>query len=94
MLITRTSMFTGKTTTLDIPVTQEQLDNWNKGMMIQNAMPNLTADEREFIKTGVTKEEWDETFGIEEEPYSLDDFLKDELGEDAKFFTSDGKNKE
>lgn len=65
MLITRTSMFTGKTTTLEIPVTQEQLDSWNKGELIQNAMPNLSVDEREFIKTGVTKEEWDETFGDE-----------------------------
>lgn len=67
MLITRTSMFTGKTTTLDIPVTQEQLDNWNKGMMIQNAMPNLSVDDREFIKTGVTKEEWDEALGVEDD---------------------------
>lgn len=82
MLITRTSMFTGKTTTLDIPVTQEQLDNWNKGMMIQNAMPNLTADDREFIKTGITKEEWEETFYGEEDIYTLDDFLKDELGDE------------
>lgn len=67
MLITRTSMFTGKTHTLDIPVTQEQLDKWNKGELIQVAMPNLTADEREFIKTGVTKEEWEETFKEDDE---------------------------
>jgi len=60
-------MFTGKTHTLDIPVTQEQLDKWNKGELIQVAMPNLTADEREFIKTGVTKEEWEETFKEDDE---------------------------
>ena len=94
MLITRTSMFTQKVHTLDIPVTHEQLEKWEEGELIQVAMPNLSADEREFIKTGVTKEEWDETFGVEEELYSLDGFLKDELGEDAKFFTSDGKNRE
>ena len=30
---------------------------------IQDAMPNLTPDEREFIKTGITPKEWDEMFG-------------------------------
>lgn len=58
-------MFTGKTNTLDIPVTQDQLDNWYRGALIQDAMPNLTAEQREFIKTGVTPEEWKETFGEE-----------------------------
>jgi hypothetical protein len=28
-------------------------------MLIQEAMPNLTPDEREFIKTGITNDEWD-----------------------------------
>jgi hypothetical protein len=59
-------MFTGKTHTLNIPVTQDQIDKWNNGELIQKAMPNLTSDEREFIKTGVTKEEWEETFGNED----------------------------
>ena len=63
MKITKRSMFTGKTHTLDIPVTQEQIDNWKSGTLIQNAMPNLTPDQREFLMTGVTAEEWDETFG-------------------------------
>jgi hypothetical protein len=58
MLITRTSLFTGVTRTIDIPVTQEQLDDWNNGMLIQDAMPNLSADQREFIKTGITENEW------------------------------------
>lgn len=63
MKITKKSAFTGVEHSLDIPVTQEQLDAWNSGMPIQRAMPNISADDREFIKTGVTKEEWDETFG-------------------------------
>jgi hypothetical protein len=60
MLITRTSRVSGKIRTLDIPVTQEQLDAWYNGELIQKAMPNLTASQREFIKSGVTDEEWDE----------------------------------
>lgn len=63
MQITRKSPFTGVVRTLDIPVTQEQLNEWQSGVLIQNAMPNLTAGEREFIKTGITDEEWDNAFG-------------------------------
>lgn len=63
MKITRTSPFTGKEHTLDIPVTEQQLRDWQSGVLIQNAMPNLTPDEREFIKTGITAEEWDRFLG-------------------------------
>jgi hypothetical protein len=63
MQITRKSMFTGKIHSMDIDVTQEQIDAWEGGELIQNAMPNLSADEREFIKTGVTPEEWEAQFG-------------------------------
>ena len=65
MKITKTSPFTGETNTLDINVTQSQIDAWYGGVLIQNAMPNLTADEREFIKSGIPAHEWDETFGEE-----------------------------
>ena len=44
MQITKVSMFTDKEHTLDIPVTNEQLEKWNKGMVIQEAMPHLTPD--------------------------------------------------
>ena len=66
MLITRKSPFSGKVNTREIPVTQEQLDRWQKGALIQNAMPNISADDREFIMTGITPEEWEEAFGKEE----------------------------
>jgi len=67
MQITRISMFTNKVHTMDIDVTQEQLSSWENGTLIQDAMPNLSADEREFIKTGVTPSEWAEFFGEEDE---------------------------
>lgn len=63
MLITKKSAFTGIEHTLDIPVTQAQIDAWKSGVSIQTAMPNLSADDREFIKTGVTAQEWDDAFG-------------------------------
>ena len=67
MQITRISMFTNKVHTMDINVTQEQIALWENGTLIQDAMPNLSADEREFIKTGVTPSEWSDFFGEEDE---------------------------
>lgn len=66
MKITRTSMFTGKESSMELDITPEQEDAYKAGALIQNAFPNLTADERESYKTGVTPEEWDDTFGEEE----------------------------
>lgn len=63
MKITKTSIISGVTRTKDIPVTEEQLIYWNSGMLIQRAMPDLTDDQREFIMTGITQEEWDELYG-------------------------------
>ena len=62
MTVTKTSSFSGNTNTLDIDVTVEQIEAWKGGELIQRAMPNLTPDEREFIKTGITAEEWEEIF--------------------------------
>lgn len=62
MKITRISPFTRKEHTLDIPVTQEQLDDWKNGNHIQYAMPNLSPEHREFIISGITPTEWDEMF--------------------------------
>jgi len=67
MKITRTSSLTGVKRTKEIDVTIEQILAWEEGELIQNAMPNLSADDREFIKTGITGEEWDQLFGGAEE---------------------------
>lgn len=62
MQITRTSMFSGIIRTIELPVTQSQVDSYNAGALIQCAFPNLTSDQREFYKTGVTQEEWNDAF--------------------------------
>ena len=47
--VTRTSILTGKTNTISLPVTQEQLDLYeNSKELIQNVMPNLTNEQREL----------------------------------------------
>jgi hypothetical protein len=67
MKITRKSPLTGITRTKEIDVTIEQILAWEEGELIQNAMPQLSADDREFVKTGITGEEWDQLFGGSEE---------------------------
>ena len=62
MQITKQCMLTGDTNTMEIHVTQDQLDAWKNGMLIQDAMPNLTAEHREFIMTGTTPEVWTKNF--------------------------------
>lgn len=60
----RVSMFSGKTNTKTFSVRPQDLEDYNsRTKNIQNCFPYLSADDREFIMTGVTKEEWDKTFG-------------------------------
>jgi len=66
MEITRRSMLTGKTHTREVNVTQQEIAAWQAGALIQDAMPFLNDDEREFVKTGITPEEWSAHFGEED----------------------------
>lgn len=62
MIFVRTSPVTGNLNEMDLPVTQAQIDLWKSGCPIQEALSNLSADQREFILTGMTPEDWDFTF--------------------------------
>lgn len=71
MIITRTSPYTGETNAMDIDVTEAQMAEFNSGprnrRLIQQIFPDLSATEREFIKTGYTQSDWDAMFPTEEE---------------------------
>lgn len=67
MLIEKRSNLTGKLHTKDLDITQEQIDDWKSGTLIQRAMPNLTPDEREFLISGSTAEEWNTVFNESEQ---------------------------
>jgi hypothetical protein len=56
--ITRVSPFTGRKVTLQLPITEEQYTAWEGGVLLQDAFPHLSADDREFIKTGITPDEF------------------------------------
>lgn len=67
-VFTRTSDLTGKLNSMDLPIIQEAVAAWKQsGQYVQDFFPQLNADQREFLLTGATPEEWEELFGSEEE---------------------------
>lgn len=56
----------GRFNETDIPVTTRQLNEWRYGnRKMDEAMPNLTPEQREVIQTGLTPEQWAWMFGGE-----------------------------
>lgn len=64
MIVTRISSLTGEVHEMDLDITPASLELYDDfGVLLQDAFPNITPAEREFIKTGITPEEWYDTFG-------------------------------
>jgi len=59
MIVRRPNIFTGKVRELKLDITQEQIDRWQNGELIQNAMPQLSRDECEFLISGLLPDEWE-----------------------------------
>ena len=63
MLLERKSPKTGKVNSMILDTTKEALDSYYAGEgLIQVIFPQLNENEREFIKSGYTAEDWDEIF--------------------------------
>ena len=58
--ITRRSPLSGETNSMWLDLSEGALLAWKGGMLAQDATPNLSADEREFVMTGITPYEWEE----------------------------------
>lgn len=74
MEITRVSEATGIEHTRWIDVDEGEYLRWSSGEtgFIQDVFPHLSDDDREFLLTGVTPEEWDEMFADVEEDIASD----------------------
>ena len=59
MIVIRTSILSGITRTKEFDITEEQYNAWQGGALIQNVLPHLSDDDREFLISGATAEEWD-----------------------------------
>jgi len=67
LLVIRQSPVSGKLRLKYFDCTADEYTRFAVGALIQNAFPNLSAEDREFIITGITDEEWKQTFPAEEE---------------------------
>jgi hypothetical protein len=63
MIIQRKSPLTGELNSREIDICHSQIDAWERGMLIQDAMPDVSKDDREFIMSGSTPVDWDKMFG-------------------------------
>lgn len=63
MIVKRLNVLTGKVNEMDLDVTVEQIQEWQKGALIQEVMPHLSVTEREFLISGMNAEEQKAIFG-------------------------------
>ena len=64
--IDRVSPFSGNTNSMFMLLDVADYNKWRSGGgNIQDIMPYLTADEREFLMTGIMPKEWGQAFGEE-----------------------------
>lgn len=73
--LTSESLFTGKTHTMFLAISEQQYVDWATGKThghIQVLFPHLTPDEREFMLSGVTPEEWDQEMSEDEDDEDID----------------------
>lgn len=68
MLITKSCIHCGETHTYDLPITEEQWSEYRKPgrRLVQDIMPQLNAEMREFLISGLSPECWNDLFGKDE----------------------------
>lgn len=61
------SPISGKLNELELPINHVEFANclqaYRRGALLQDAFSALDAAQREFVKTGITPQEWEEMFG-------------------------------
>lgn len=55
--ITKRSMFSGKMSQMEIEADPDDIDKWRNGTLIQDALPYLSSEEREFLISGMSVQE-------------------------------------
>lgn len=66
--LTRTSIITRRDNTMILPVDSDRVADWLKARrddplgapLVQDAFPDLSDEQREFLLTGVTPDEWNQ----------------------------------
>lgn len=64
MNIIRISKLNGQVNSMKLDITPAQFARYEKGVeLVQDIFPNLSNEEREFLISGITPDQWRETFG-------------------------------
>ena len=79
MRISKISLVSGVMHHMDIPLDPQKFSecndaSWRTRPLIQNAFPELTVDQREFLLTGITPDEWGDKMAREEEEMEVKSF--------------------
>lgn len=63
--VTRQSVITRQMNTMELPISQEHLDIYDTvgDILVQDAFPNLDKEQREFLISGITPDEWNKHIG-------------------------------
>lgn len=71
MILRKTSIFTGREADMEFPDGIEaRIAYWQKsGTNIQDVFPDLSPEQREFLLSGSTPQEWDELFQEEADDF-------------------------
>ena len=66
MIIKRYSKFSGKQTEMDLPVSEEDILEYeqDENRNVNEHFSTLNPQQKEFIVSGMTEEEWDQMLGI------------------------------
>jgi len=67
MKITRISPVTGKPNERDIAITPKELVDWYDGKSSLTRFSNITEEDREFLRSGMTDACWNELAAIEKD---------------------------
>lgn len=67
MTIVRRSPVTGKMNYRHIDISNEEYYEWEQGFLLQDVAPHLSLEDREFIISGCTPEDFDTLYPEEEE---------------------------
>ncbi len=77
IVVKRKSLYSLKLNEMELPLTQEEYVagelRRSKGVLIQNVYPQLDNEQREFLISGTTPEEWREMFGTPEDEKDVTD---------------------
>ena len=67
VVVHKKSMVSGRLNSMLLPTTQGKIEYWvESGKLIQDVMPDLNDNQREFLMSGITPREWNDVFGEED----------------------------